>query len=193
METISVESPLSNRNLFTIASPTVHDRNPSALAGQLPVEQRAKEIQAKLLLLLQRDIDPESLMFGVSQLNNVTIITVRDDQYPQPLVLASITANDAEFNGLPPKNLAEEWRDILESELRDGIAKLPQDRQRVYAIVAGLLLITAIVLAVKYALSHYRRRLKQQQNLSAEGAVADDQAIDSQPTTPIEESRATAS
>jgi small-conductance mechanosensitive channel len=187
METISVESPLSNRNLFTIASPTVHDRNPSALAGQLPVEQRAKEIQAKLLLLLQRDIDPESLMFGVSQLNNVTIITVRDDQYPQPLVLASITANDAEFNGLPPEDLAEEWRDILESELRDGIAKLPQDRQRVYAIVAGLLLLTAIVLAVKYALSHYRRRLKQQQNLSAEGAVADDQAADSPPTTPKEE------
>jgi|GEM_PF-1428935 len=83
METISVESPLSNRDLFTIASPTVHDRNPTALAGQLPVEQRAKEIQAKLLLLLQRDIDPESLMFGVSQLNNVTIITVRDDQRRQ--------------------------------------------------------------------------------------------------------------
>jgi small conductance mechanosensitive channel len=186
-ETIAVQSPLSDRDLFTIASPTVHDRNPGAIADQLPVEQRAKEIQAKLLLLLQRDIDPESLMFGVSQLNNVTIITVRDDQYPQPLVLASVTANDAEFNGLPHEDLAEEWREILETELRNGIAKLPQDRQRVYAIVAGLLLLTAIVLAIKYALSRYRRRLKQQQNLTAEGANADDKSIESEPTTPIEE------
>jgi hypothetical protein len=66
-----------------------------------------------------------------------------------------------------------------------GSLNLPQDRQRVYAIVAGLLLLTAIVLAVKYALSHYRRRLKQQQNLSAEGANADADAIESQPTTPL--------
>jgi small-conductance mechanosensitive channel len=186
METISVESPLSDRYLFTIASPTVHDRNPAAIADQLPVEQRAKEIQAKLLLLLQRDIDPESLMFGVSQLNNVTIITVRDDQYPQPLVLASVTANDAEFNGLPPEDLAEQWREILEAELREGIAKLPRDRQRVFAIVAGLLVLTAIVLVVKYVLSRYRKRLKQQHNLPAEGANADE-SFESQPTTPIEE------
>jgi small-conductance mechanosensitive channel len=187
METISVQSPLSDRDLFTIASPTVHDRTPAAIADQLPVEQRAKEIQAKLLLLLQRDIDPESLMFGVSQLNNVTIITVRDDQYTQPLVLASITANDAEFNGLPPEELAEKWREILETELREGIAKLPQDRQRVFAIVAGLLLITVMVLAVKYALSHYGRRLRQRQSLSSEATNADAETIESQPTTPIEE------
>jgi small conductance mechanosensitive channel len=187
METIAVKSPLSNRNLFTIASPTVDDRSAAALADQLPVEQRAKEIQAKLLLLLQRDIDPESLMFGVSQLNNVTIISVRDDQYPQPLVLASVTAYDAQFNGLPPEALAEQWREILETELRDGIAKLPRDRQRVFGIVAGLLLLTVIVLAVKYGLSRYCRRLKQQQNLPAEGASADVDFPESQPTTPIEE------
>jgi small-conductance mechanosensitive channel len=187
METIAVKSPLSNRNLFTIASPTVYNRSADALADQLPVEQRAKEIQAKLLLLLQRDIDPESLMFGVSQLNNVTIITVRDDQYPQPLVLASITANDAEFNGLPREELAELWREILETELRDGLRKLPQDRQRVYAIVAGLLLITGIVVVLKYFLSRYRRRLKQQQPLPAEGATDDDEFIEAEPTTPREE------
>ena len=187
METIAVKSPLSNRKLFTIASPTVYDRSADAQTDQLPVEQRAKEIRAKLLLLSQRDIDPESLMFGVSQLNNVTIITVRDDQYPQPLVLASITANDAEFNGLPREELADQWREILETELRNGLAKLPQDRQRVYGIVAGLLLITAIVVAVKYALSRYRRRLKQQQTLPAEGATADDESLESEPTTPIEE------
>jgi small conductance mechanosensitive channel len=187
IETISVKSPLSDRNLFTIASPTVYDRSADALADQLPVEQRAKEIQAKLLLLLQRDIDPESLMFGVSQLNNVTIITVRDDQYPQPLVLASITANDAEFNGLPREELADQWREILETELRNGLVKLPQDRQRVYAIVVGLLLTTVIVVAVKYALSRYQRRLKQQQTLLVEGANVDDEVIESEPTTPIEE------
>ena len=187
LETITVESPLSGRKLFTIASPTVYDRSTAVQADQLPVEQRAEEIQAKLLLLLQRDIDPESLMFGVSQLNNVTIISVRDNQYPQPLVIASITANDAQFNGFPPEELAERWREILETELRDGIAKLPRDRRRVFGMVAGLLLLTVIVLAVKYGLSRYCRRLKQQQCLPVEGANDDDESIESQPTTQVEE------
>jgi hypothetical protein len=53
--------------------------------------------------------------------------------------------------------------------------------------VAGLLLITAIVVALKYVLSRYRRRLKQQHTLPAEGATADDESIESEPTTPIEE------
>jgi len=188
IETMAVKSPLSNRNLLTIAAPTVRDRSADVSSDRVPIEQRAEEIQAKLLLLLQRDMDPKTLMFGVSQLNNVTIITVRSDQYPQPLVLASVTTYDAEFNGLPPENLAEQWRDILEADLRDGLTSLPKDRQRVYRILVGLILIAAIVIGGKYGLSRYQRRLKQQQqDIDSEAADSDDDAAEFHPVTPSEE------
>jgi small conductance mechanosensitive channel len=187
LETMTVRSPLSNRNLFTIAAPTVYDRSAN-VPDQVPVEQRAKEIQAKLLLLLQRDMNPATLMFGVSQLNSVTIITVRNDQYPQPLVLASVTSYDAEFNGLPPDQLATQWRDILEADLRDGLTSLPEDRQRVYRMLMGLVLITAIIVGVKYTLGRRQRKLKhQQQNMDAAANESEADAAEFHPVTPREE------
>lgn len=162
IETMFVRSPLSNSVLFTIASPTIYNRTPDAQGERQPVEQRAQEIQAKLLLLLRRKMDPKSLMFGVSQLNNVTVISVRDAEYTRPLVLVSVTTNDADFNGLPENELAEQWRDILEDDLRNRLANLPQDKQRIDRIVVGLLFITGIVAGVKYALSRRQRWLRQQ-------------------------------
>lgn len=173
IETMPVRSPLSNRVLFTIAAPTVNNRNPDALGEKQTVESRVREIQAKMLLLLQREMDPESLMFGVSRLNNVTIISARDAQYSRPLVLASVTDQDADFNGLPIDELAEQWRDLLEADLRNGIAKLPKDRQRVRQIIVGLVLITLLVLALKYALSKPQRRLRQQQQDNDIATTAD--------------------
>jgi small-conductance mechanosensitive channel len=162
IEAIAVKSPLSDTTLFTIASPTVYDRAPDALGDQQPVERRAEEIRAKLLLLLNREMDSESLTFEVSQLNNVTIIDVRDDQHPRSLVLASVTEFDADFNGKPIAQLAEDWRKILEKELRNGLKKLPEDQNRVYQIVVGLLLITLVVAGLKYGLHQRQKSLRQQ-------------------------------
>jgi small conductance mechanosensitive channel len=160
MEATAVKSPLSEDPLFTIASPTVYDRAVDSLSGRQTVEQRAEEIQAKLLLLLTRPMDPETLVFEVSQLNNVAIVDVRDDQFPRPLVLLSVTEFDADFNGQPVDKLADEWRDILEAELRSGLEQLPAARRRAHHIFAGVLLSSAVVLGLKYALSKPQGRLR---------------------------------
>lgn len=189
IETIAVRSPLSNRNLFTITSSTIYDRSADESSNRLPVEQRAKEIQDKLLLLLERNMDPETLELMVSQLNNVTVITVRDKQYPQPLVLTSVTISDAEFNGLPRKELAEQWRKILEADLRNGLLNLPQNRQRVYRMLAGLIAITALVLAVKYLLLRQQRQLRQQKRAYDAGDLdlVEDRFSSFHPSTPEQE------
>jgi len=162
LETIPVQSPLSFTTLFTIASPTVYDRSPDALKGKQTVEQRAEEIAARLLLLLNRPMDPETLAFEVSTLNNVQIIEARDDTFTQPLVLISVTELDAQFNGLPVDQLADQWRDQLEQELRTGLVNLPGDRRRVRQIALGLVLLSGAVAFLKYGLFRRQRQLKQQ-------------------------------
>ena len=160
VEAITVESPLSDTTLFTIASPTVYDRSPEAVGDRQTVEQRAEEIQAKLLLLIQRPMDSESLVFEVSQLNNVAVIDVKDNQFPRPLV--SVTEFDADFNGQPIDELADQWRGILEDELRNGLKKLPDDQRRVNHILLGLLLLTTGLVALKYGLSKRQKPLRRQ-------------------------------
>ena len=162
VEAITVESPLSDTTLFTIASPTVYDRSPEAVGDRQTVEQRAEEIQAKLLLLIQRPMDSESLVFEVSQLNNVAVIDVKDNQFPRPPVLLSVTEFDADFNGQPIDELADQWRGILEDELRNGLKKLPDDQRRVNHILLGLLLLTTGLVALKYGLSKRQKPLRRQ-------------------------------
>ncbi|PSN76041.1 mechanosensitive ion channel family protein [filamentous cyanobacterium CCP4] len=173
VEAIAVESPLSATTLFTIASPTVYDRSPEVVGDRQTVEQRAEEIQAKLLLLLKRPMDAESLVFEVSQLNNVTVIDVRDDQFPRPLVLLSVTEFDADFNGQPIDALAEQWRDILEDELRSGLAKLPNDQRRVNHILLVLGLLTVGLVAIKYGLWRRQKQLRRQKKALRAAAIAE--------------------
>lgn len=162
LETIAVESPLSLRRLFTIASPTVYDRSPAALQDRQTVEQRAQEIGARLLLLLNRPMNPETLEFEVSQLNNVKIIEARDARFTEPLVLMSVTELDAQYNGLPVDQLAEQWRGILEQELLTGLENLPQNQQRVRQIFLWLVLLTVFLVLLKYGLSRWQKQLRRQ-------------------------------
>lgn len=185
VEAIAVESPLSSETLFTIASPTVYDRSPEVVGDRQTVEQRAEEIQAKLLLLLKRPMDAESLVFEVSQLNNVTVIDVRDDQFPRPLVLLSVTEFDADFNGQPIDALAEQWRDILEDELRNGLAKLPDDQRRVNHILLGLGLLTVGLVAIKYGLWRRQKQLRRQKKALRAAAIAE--AVPVAPADPPDE------
>jgi moderate conductance mechanosensitive channel len=162
LETVKVASPLSADTLFTIASPTVYDRTPEAIGDRQTVERRAEEIQAKLLLLLNRPMDPQTLVFEVSQLNNVAVIDAKDINYQRPLVLLSVTDLDADFNGQPTDQLAEEWRGTLEQELREGLKNLPAARRRVNQILVSLFIVTCGLGALKYGLSKRQQQLRRQ-------------------------------
>jgi len=173
IETIAVRSPLSNRILFAIASPTVEDRRSEALSEQRPVEQRARQIQSRLLLLLERDMDPETLTFGVARLNNVTVIDAKDANYTRPLVLVSVTDLDADYNGVPVEELAGRWRELLEADLHHGITDLPKDQQKARRVLAGLAFVSSITLGLKYGLSRRQKRLRGQKK-ALDDALATD-------------------
>ncbi|MEO0406254.1 MAG: mechanosensitive ion channel family protein [Cyanobacteria bacterium P01_A01_bin.135] len=170
IEAIDVESPLSGFTLFTIASPTVYDRSPEGLGEQTPVEQRAAEIQAKLVLLLERPMDPDTTVFEVSTLRNSTVIDVRDEQHPRPLVLATITAVDADYNGQPIDDLAQTWRTALEDDLRSGLENLPEDNEQAFQIVLGLILLTAAVFGLKYGFYRRQKMLRRRKQAINESA-----------------------
>jgi len=166
MEVAPVRSPIDNEILFRIASPTVYDRSDAA-ADQRAVEQRAKQVQARLrLAIFNRRMDPETLAVEVSRLNNVTVVDVRDNDYPRPLILVSVTEQDADYNGQPIADLAADWQDILGREIRQGQARLSQaavakSLGAVVQIVLLLLGLTAILGLIKHALSKRQKVLRQ--------------------------------
>ncbi len=169
IETIQVKSPVDGTELFTIASPTVYDRS-NIGEGSLPVEERAKQIEGRLRFALLRPMNLETLVVEVSRLNNVTIIDAKDEQYTRPLVLLSVTELDADFNGIPIDELARKWRDIIKTDLQQGLKKWDQNPTELIAIMVGLLVLTVVVVVVKYGLSKRQKALwnrKQQLNESA--------------------------
>ncbi|WP_017298864.1 mechanosensitive ion channel family protein [Nodosilinea nodulosa] len=187
LEAAPVRSPLDNSTLFTIASPTVYDR--SKAAAGTPVEQRAKQIEDRLnLAITYRTMDLKTLVVAVARLNNVTVIDVRDDKYPRPLTLVSVTAKDADFNGKPIDALAAEWRDILNTEIRKGIKQYSSD-----AIVSTLgqslralcwmVVATLAVALLKRGIGH-RQRVLRQHKRDLDPAPAQEALIDPQQTVP---------
>ncbi|EDX83269.1 transporter, MscS family [Synechococcus sp. PCC 7335] len=176
IEAVSVKSPLSDQELFTIASPTVFDRDASAIGEQVPVEHRAEAIRDNLLLLINRPMDPETLLFEVSTLNNAPIIDVRDAEFTQPLIIATVTEYDANYVGTPANELATVWRDALEDDLLDGLRNLPEGRERVRTIVSYLIVFSIVVFGFKFALSRRQKQLRHRKKaINAEAMpVADD-------------------
>ncbi len=157
IEATTVESPLSNKTLFTIASATVKDR--TSPGDRIAVELRAAAIRDKLLLLIGRPMDPQTLVFEVSTLRNSPVIDVRDAKFPQPLIIATITEYDSTYTGLPVDELATQWRDTLENDLRSGLVDLPLSAQRISTIVTGLIILSAIALILKFVISRRQKQL----------------------------------
>lgn len=116
------------QELFKVAAPRVRDR--ANLNGQIPVEQRAEQIEANLNRVIQDNLvvsepgigrrtnyDPESLKVYISIFNGETVIFVEDDGHPQPLKLLTVTQADADYYGLPIRQVAEYMRDAIYENL----------------------------------------------------------------------------
>lgn len=195
IEVATVHSPISGEELFKIASPTIYDRNLEGVDLTAAVERRAEEVNARLQrAIIERaepQMDPESLSVNVGTLNGATVITAKDSYYTQPLVLVTVTQVDADYYGIPIDQLAEDWRDILATELRTGLLQLTEEQlfkdfEAVLRTLLGLVMITVVFLLAKHLVKRYQRRLhrrkKEIQSVS-ESAVsetsADPQAGDS--------------
>ncbi len=173
IEVAPVRSPIDNSILFDVTSPTVHNRQENT--DQVPVEQRAEEVESKLeLAIFDRDMDADKLQVETSRLNNVVVITVSNENYPRPLVLVSVTENDADYNGQPIEVLAEQWREKLDQEIRRGQAMttpaaLWQSYKKAFQLFFSLLVATVIIAGAKYGISrHSKKLLNQKQTIAAE-------------------------
>ncbi|QEQ02103.1 mechanosensitive ion channel [Thermosynechococcus sp. CL-1] len=110
--------------LFTIAAPTVRDRdNPG---NAIPVEVRADLIQSNLRRVLQSALEhgrrsPARVDIGVARLNNVLVISARIGQAERTTRLLTVTEADSDYHQLPPETLAQQWRDILQQQMNRAI------------------------------------------------------------------------
>jgi small conductance mechanosensitive channel len=170
IEVTPVTSPIDGRQLFKIASPTVYDRSQPP-EDAVPVEQRARQIHARVeLAALERGMGDDSMRVETAKLNNVTVITARDDDHPRPMVLASVTSADANFHGVAVEELAKRWRGELEQEIRDYDTSLrPENLKRslwrFVRILLGMVGATGVVILIKRRIA--RRQLALQQQLQA--------------------------
>lgn len=192
IEVAPVKSPINGNVLFTVASPTVYDR--SSNDSSIPVEKRAEEVTSRLWRAIRRGMDPATLKVQISRLNNVTIIEASDATYTRPLILVSVTNEDADFHGKPIADLAEEWRNSLDKELRNGLSQLTfasilQSLKSVAKFLVGLVILSLFVMLLKYAIRSRQQVLRRQRReLKAHQPVAgpaDPQQ--SQPATPAPE------
>jgi len=167
IEVASVRSPVDDQFLFHLASPTVYDRHADSGTDHLRVEQRAEEVEARLLRVIQRPMDPETLEVRISRLNNVTVIAATDTQYTRPLVLVSVTDEDADYHGKPIDELAVEWQGILETELQTELQRFSSEafvQSIVQATRLGIALVvlTGITLLLRYGISRRQKVLRRQ-------------------------------
>jgi small conductance mechanosensitive channel len=116
-ETAPIRSPLDNKELFSLTSPTIFNRN-EVPAGMLPVELRAETVNERLWRVLSRTAGAEKMpSVETATLNKGLIIQIRDDQFSRPIRLVTVTEPDADLNGKTLEELAEQWQKILQDEI----------------------------------------------------------------------------
>lgn len=164
---------LDRKELFRIASPAVLDR--SALTGQIPVEVRAKQIEANLEQLLNKTrsfdettLDPQTLEVAIETVNGQPVLFVKDAVLAEAKVLLTVTDTDAQYTSISKDRLAERWKEILERELRQAIElRQPQALQQqiltVVKVLIAIVLSTSCLGAIWAFLGRRKQRLEQQQ------------------------------
>ena len=161
-----IRSPLDNKFLFEVISPTIFNRDkvPDDL---VPVEVRAQEINDRLWRIFYRSIQAKKTPIAtIAILNNHPIIQISDDHYTRPVRLVTITESDADWHGKNPDELAQEWQVILQDEMVrfEQFTDAEIVGQRLTQAAQILLMLVGVSLIVLFL----RRLLnKKQENLEA--------------------------
>ena len=172
IEVAWVLSPLDNKQLFQIASPTVFDR--SAIdQNALPVEVRAQEIRERLKRSLirfystdDRLADQSSPTVIIGRLNQRPILLLSDGK-SRPLRLVKITDEDSEFYGQQPEELAADLQGILQEEVNRLIEVFSWRSLRRRILRSAGILLVLITLSglghlLRRAVNARQQRLRQQ-------------------------------
>jgi moderate conductance mechanosensitive channel len=168
---------LDGRNLFTIAAPALQDDKAAVLN---PIESRVQIIEERLTQLVRTGFDPDSLRVSVEKdaSSRQPVIYMRYSRNGKPQVeeLMTVTALDAEVNGMSAEDWAEEVRIIVE----DALLTAQQERQQPFLRQRGLwaMLILLGTGLLTFWLSVWRRQLRLQRRRLVEQAEAEVAQID---------------
>ncbi|RZM79868.1 mechanosensitive ion channel family protein [Leptolyngbya iicbica LK] len=123
LETAPVK--LDGKTLFRIAAPAVTNR--SDLGTQVPVEVRASQVEGNLQRLLpdtwshETAIQPANLNVVVETVNGFPVLFAEGASFAQPRVILTVTDADAQYYGISQAELASQWQDELEQNLRQAL------------------------------------------------------------------------
>jgi small conductance mechanosensitive channel len=164
---------LDGKELFKIASSAIFNR--SEPGSQIPVEVRAKQVEANLRQLtlaskVSEDemLDPETLRVSIEILNGQPVLFVKDATLTEAKVLLTVTDTDAQFYSTTQDRLANRWKEILENELRQALElrqpeALEQQNSEAIRILMATALSTVLLSGVWIFWGWRRRKLEQRQ------------------------------
>jgi hypothetical protein len=139
---------LDGNSLFEIANPAVFDRtNPASV----PVEARARQIEANLQRLIpgrqteQPVLNPDTLEVVVERVEGYPVLFAQDANTAEPRVLLTATDADAQYYSRSKEQVAAQWQEILQEDLRQAI-ELRQPEAKRQQIIQVVRAITAVVL-----------------------------------------------
>lgn len=145
---------LDGRELFRIASPVVLNRNEPG--NQIPVEVRAKQIEANLEQLVvggrgadEAVLNPNTLQVLTETVNGQPVLFVKDAVLAEPKVLLTVTDADAQYYSVSKERLANRWKEVLERELRQALElRQPEAVQQQISTVVTIMVATGLLTLV---------------------------------------------
>lgn len=168
-ETAPIVSPLDNKELFEVTSPTIFNRE-DIPDNKLPVEIRSQEVNERLWRVFNRTYAAkETPRVTIAALNNRPVIQISDSQFSRPIRLVTVTEPDSDLSGKTLDELAKEWQKILQDEIARfrQLATPEVIRQRVVQalqILLGLLIASVAIWALRHLLTRRQRTLEARYN-----------------------------
>ncbi len=167
IETTWIKLPRENKELFEIASNTVYNRE-NLGENEVPVEVRAKIINANLRRAIRNFRDTKSLQIVVAKLNKLTVLEVVDDKNSRPLVILTVTELDARYNLKTEEELAKEWKAILQENLLEtqklfSTEEFLRRLSQAFGILVGILIASGLVWIMQRLVNFQSKSLKAQQ------------------------------
>ncbi|MEO1067715.1 MAG: mechanosensitive ion channel family protein [Cyanobacteria bacterium J06638_6] len=178
---------LDGQELFRIASPAVFNR--AEVGNQLPVEVRARQIEANLQKLFPGNgsvaapLNPDTMEVVIKTIDNLPVLFAQDGGLLESRVLLTVTDADAQYYAASNKQmLAEQWQEILSRELQQALAlRQPEALQRQVSqtakVLAATLVLTLILGAFRVWLGRYESRLRQRRVAESALIEAQDNAV----------------
>lgn len=192
----STEVRLDGQELFRIASPAVLNR--SEPGSQIPVEVRAKQIERNLEQLITGNgssdkevLNPNTFQVVSETVNGQPVLSVTDATLVEAKALLTVTDTDAQYASVSKDQLATQWKEILERELRQAIElRQPEALQKQVSTVVKVLVATLLLTLVLGAAWAFFRQRKQrlEQHRAAEAALIHAQELHTSELAPVEPS-----